>query len=129
MTWQVAKRPVCLSTSCCILMRGKHVLRCLSSTQKIQGLSGGEREFVALVRGVSVGLGAKAMAEDFGQNFGMDLETDSSAAKGVATRRGVGKIRHLHTPLLWLQRRVTNRELRVWKAEGSDSRPTSARNR
>ena len=38
------------------------------------------------------------MAEDFGKQFGLDLETNSSAAKGVATRRGVEKIRHLHSP-------------------------------
>ena len=61
------------------------------------------------------------MAADFGQTFGLDMETDSSAAKGVAMRRGVGKIRHLHTPLLWLQRRVTNRELKVWKVKGTDN--------
>ena len=51
---------------------------------------------MALLRGGSIGVGAKAMAEDFGQQFGLDLETDSSAAEGVATRTGVGKIRHLH---------------------------------
>ena len=53
------------------------------------------------------------MADDFGQKFGLDVETDSSAAKGVATRRGVEKKRHFHTPLILLQRRVTNRELRI----------------
>ena len=110
-----------LSTSCCLLPRGKHVLRCSSSTQKIQGLSSGESELMALVRGGSIGLGAQAMAAYFGQTFGLDMETDSSAAKGVAMRRGVGKIRHLHTPLLWLQRRVTNRELRIWKVKGTEN--------
>ena len=60
------------TASCCILMRGKHVSRCS----------------MTLVRGGSIGLGAKAMAEDFGQQFDLDLETDSSVAKGVATRRG-----------------------------------------
>ena len=54
----------------------KNVLRCCES------------ELMALVRG-SVGLGSKAMAEDFGWKFGVDQETDSSAATGVATRRGV----------------------------------------
>ena len=36
----------------------------LESNQKIQGLSSGESEFTALVRGGNIGLGAKAMAED-----------------------------------------------------------------
>ena len=58
------------------------------------------------------------MASDLGLKFDLDLETDSSAAKGVASRRGVGKIRHLHTPLLWLQGRVQRKELKVWKIGG-----------
>ena len=33
-------------------------------------------------------------------------------------RRGVGKIRHLHTPLLWIQKRAQKKELRVWKIDG-----------
>ena len=57
---------------------------------------------MALVSGGSMGFGAKAMPEDFGQQFGLDLETDLSAAKGAATRSGVDNIRHLHTPLMWL---------------------------
>ena len=61
------------------------------------------------------------MAEDFEQQFSLDLETDSSAAKGVATRRVVVKLRHLHIPLLWLQRRVTNRELRTLKVNGTEN--------
>ena len=53
------------------------------------GLSCGESDFMALLLGGSIELGAKAMGEDFGQKFGIDLETDSSAAKGVPTSGGV----------------------------------------
>ena len=84
-------------------------------------LTGGESEDMAPVRGGITGLGAKAMAEDLGEKFGLDLVTDSSAATGVATRRGVENVRHHHIPLLWLQRLVTDRGLRVWKVIGSDS--------
>ena len=110
-----------LSTSCCLLLRGRHLLRCTSTTQTIQGLSSAESEFMALVKGASAGLGARSMASDFGMHFGLSLETDSSSAKGVALRRGVGKIRHLHLPLLWLQRRVAMKEIRVWKVAGSEN--------
>ena len=66
-------------------MRGKHVFKCSSSTQTIQGLSGGESEFMALVCGGTTGLGAKAI----GQKFGLDLETDLLAAKGVAWLKAI----------------------------------------
>ena len=61
---------------------------------------------MALVKGASVGFGAKAMAKDVGREVDISLDTDASAAKGIACRRGVGKVRHLHTPLLWVQQKV-----------------------
>ena len=61
------------------------------------------------------------MAADFGMKFGLHLETDSSAAKGVAQRRGVGRIRHLHTPLLWIQRKVKQGLCKVWKIDGKQN--------
>ena len=59
-------------------------------------------------------LGAKAMAEDFGQQFGLDLECCHEKRSGE-------KIRHLRTPLLRLQQRVTNRELRIWKLKRNEN--------
>ena len=103
------------STSSSFLFRGKHLIRATSSTQGIQGLSRGEAEFMALMRGASVLIGAGAMARDLGYQFQLRACLDSSAAKGVAERRGVGKIRHLHTPLLWLQGRVKQGVLRLSK--------------
>ena len=103
------------STSSCFLFRGSHLIRATSSTQGIQGLSSGEAEFMALVRGVSILIGARAMAADLGYQFGLKACLDSSAAKGVAERRGVGKIRHLHTLLLWLQHRVKQGDVKVTK--------------
>ena len=77
---------------------------------------------MALVRGCSVGLGATAMAKDLGYEFELHVHTDSSAAKGVAGRRGVGKIRHLHTPLLWVQHRLQRGDLKLFKVAGKDNR-------
>ena len=106
------------STSCALILRGRHLLRCSSTTQKIEGLSSAESEFMALVKCASATLGAKAMAKDLGVDLTIALETDSSAAKAVAQRRGVGKIRHLHTPLLWLQRRIGAGEIKVFMVDG-----------
>ncbi len=41
--------------------------------------------------------------------------TDSSAAKRVAKRRRVGKIRHLRMPLLWLQAKSHSGEIKISK--------------
>lgn len=94
------------------------ICSCVRLRRRSEGLSSCESEFLALVKAGSIGMGAKAMAKDFGMDLKLKLETDSSGAKGVAARRGVGRIRHLHTPLLWLQRRVADRTLRVFKVDG-----------
>ena len=108
------------STSSCFLMRGSHLIRASSTTQKIQGLSTGESEFMAQVKGASVLLGAQDMARDLGYYLDAPiLDTDSTAAIGISKRRGVGRVRHLHTPLLWIQGRVKRKELRVFKVDGA----------
>ena len=107
------------STSACFLYHGEHLIRATSSTQGIQGLSSGESEFMALVRATSIGLGAQAMAKDLGIEMTLSAKTDSSAAHGVAHRRGVGKIRHLHTPLLWIQQCVKSRGVKLTRVPGS----------
>ncbi len=73
---------------------------------------------MALVKGSSVGLGAVAMAKDLGEDVKLVVETDSSAAKGIGLRRGVGKVRHLHTPLLWVQKRAQRGDLELKKVNG-----------
>ena len=72
----------------------------------------------AFVRGCSIGLGAVSMAKDLGRTLRLVIRTDSSAAKGISTRRGVGKVRHLHTPCLWVQQRIFRKDLTVEKVAG-----------
>ena len=40
---------------------------------------------------------------EFGLTFNVVCETDASAGRPMATRRGVGRVRHLDARLLWLQ--------------------------
>ena len=52
----------------------------------------------------------------------MGLHTDSSAAKGIGSRRGAGRLKHLDTGLLWLQEHVSRKAIEVFKTSG-DSNP------
>ena len=61
------------------------------------------------------------MMKDCGIAVSLEVETDSSAAKGIASRRGVGRIRHLHTGLLWVQQRVQRGEIQVNKIRGDSN--------
>ena len=63
----------------------------------------------------------------------LKIRTDSSAAKGFATRRGLGRQRHVSTRFLWLQDKVSKGELKVVKVGTTDqladflTKPVTAR--
>ncbi len=42
------------------------------------------------------------MARDLGVSIGVNVKTDASAAKGIASRKGLGKVRHIDVSQLWL---------------------------
>ncbi len=96
-------------------MRGAHVLKTWCTTQATVALSSAEAELVAAVRGAAEGLAAQALSRDFGHECKLRINMDSSAARGIVRRRGIGKIRHLDTRLLWMQERVHACDLDVSK--------------
>ena len=48
----------------------------------------------------------------------MPLCIDATAGMGIASRRGAGRIRHIHTPSLWLQKAVADGHVQVSKVAG-----------
>ena len=52
----------------------------------------------------------------------MCVWTDSTAAVGISTRQGLGKLRHIDTHTLWIQERVRNKSPKLRKVRG-DSNP------
>ena len=69
-------------------------------------LSSGEAELNAAVKLTGECLGIRNMMADIGLDVGVDVYTDSSAAKGILTRRGCGKIKHLEAKQIWVQEKV-----------------------
>ena len=63
-------------------------------------------------------LGVAALLVDMGYKYDLKLWTDSSAARGVLARRGTGKIRHLATQALWVQKAVHDGLFSVGKVLG-----------
>jgi hypothetical protein len=96
-------------------------LKTWSSTQAVMALSSGEAEFYAALKGCSVGLGMKSIAADLGIELRIRMFTDSAAAKGIMTRRGLGKLRHIEVGYLWLQDAVAEKRLLVHKCKGEDN--------
>ena len=78
-------------------------------------MSSGEAEYSGVVKGASIGMGVQSMYEDYNEKMKLIVFTDSSTARSITQRRGIGKIRHLETRLLWVQHYVYNQLLRVEK--------------
>ena len=66
-------------------------------------LSSAEAELYAMVAASAESMAVQAYAKDLGVELANELYTDSSAALGIATRAGSGKVRHLRTQGMWVQ--------------------------
>ena len=99
-------------------MIGSHCIRTWSSTQPSVTLSSGEAEYYGLVKAAGAGLGHQSLMLDLGVELPVVTWTDSSAAIGIASRSGLGKLRHLETHTLWLQEKVRTKAIVVKKVRG-----------
>jgi len=100
---------------------GNHLIKGWSNTQGVLALSSGEAEYYGMVKGASVAIGFRNMLSDLGVEVGIKLLTDASAAKGIASRRGIGKVRHIEVSQLWLQAKVTDGTIHVSKVKGTEN--------
>ena len=109
------------STSGGAVMLGKHTIKHWSSIQPSVTLSSGEAEFYGVVRGAGQGLGYQALLKDLGLAMPLRVWTDSSAALGICSRQGLGKLRHLDTHTLWVQQAVRSKRLVLKKVLGEEN--------
>ena len=72
-----------------------------------------------LLKGTSQALGLGSMGEAFGDHLHIGLRSDASAAIAISQRIGFGKLRHIQTQFLWLQERVSRKDLALEKVVGA----------
>ena len=109
------------STSGGAILRGSHLVKSWSVTQKNVTLSSGEAELVAAVKATSEAIGIARLAFDWGDATEMAVHIDSSAAIGVVSRRGSGKLRHIRVGQLWIQEMAEEGEVHVRKVCGESN--------
>ncbi len=102
-------------------MFGSHCLKTYSHTQETVALSSGESEFYGIVKAATMGLGMKGLFADLGVKVEVQVNTDSSAAKSIASRRGAGRVRRIEVREMWVQDRVNKGELRIVKVKGENN--------
>ena len=60
---------------------------------------------------VEAGLGLRALYQEWYIPVQVVVRSDSSAARGMCSRRGLGKTRHIQTRFLWVQQQVKNKDI------------------
>ncbi len=81
-------------------------------------MSSGESEFYGIVKAAKMGIGIKSTFKDLGLEVKIQVNTDSSAARSMPSRRGAGRVRHVEVRELWAQQRVRSGELSIVKVRG-----------
>ena len=108
------------TTAGCIAFNGM-MIHSFSRSQSCVSLSSGESEYVACVSAVCDGILLRAALQHVLQeDVSMHVFTDSSAARGIMSRQGCGRLRHISGRLLWLQDFLFK-----WKKASLHAVPTS----
>ena len=107
------------STSGGVALIGNHMIKSWSTTQAVIALSSGEAEFYGIVKGSSIGIGIRSVLADLGVDCRIGVHTDASAAKAIASRKGLGKVRHIEVNQLWIQDRVGSGDVELYKIPGT----------
>ena len=95
-----------------VFINGALVLA-FSRTQRAVTLSSGESEFMALVQTLSEAILVADAWRFLVRDRATELEarTNSGACRGIANRRGVGKVRHLDAGALWVQGAIAEKKV------------------
>ncbi len=102
-------------------MFGSCSLKTYSQTQDTVALSSGESEFYGIAAAAPMGVGIKNLFGDFGFETEVQVNTDSSAARSISSRRGAGRVRHVEVREWWVQKKVRTGVLPIIKGRGEDN--------
>ena len=105
------------STSGGVIVIDDGTVKHSSSTQATIALSVGEAEYYALVKAAE-GLAMVALGRDLGYEFNLRIWVDSTTAKAIVTRLGLGKVRHMDVKFLWAQEALRRKLFEMRKITG-----------
>lgn len=114
--WETRK-----ATSGGIIRNGEHLIKGWSATHKVIATSSGEAEYYGIVRGASEALGTRSFLEDMGIWRRIKLHEDSTAAKGVAEKMGLDRIKHIEVNQLWVRQKMRDKDIELNKVKGVDN--------
>ncbi|CAE8660968.1 unnamed protein product [Polarella glacialis] len=93
-----------------------------SKTQSVVALSTAEAELLAMNSAVKEALFARSLLEEVGcERLPIRVYSDSSAGLAIASRTGLGRLRHVQVQHLWLQDLVQTRDVKLLKIASTNN--------
>ncbi len=74
-----------------------------------------------MAKGAAEGLGLESVLADFGIKVRFEIHSDATAAIGIASRQGLGKLRHIAVADLWVQQKLMENAFKVSKVQGKEN--------
>ena len=102
-------------------MLGGFLISAGARTQSVIAQSSCEAEYIAATAATSEAKYIQALFLACGQHVNIHLRSDSSGAIGVASRRGLQRLRHLDVRFLWLQAETASKNIRISKVPGPEN--------
>ena len=97
------------------------MIKTWTKTQSVLAKSSAQSELYGVVKGAVEGLGVCNMIRDSVEGDSpVRIHFDATAAKGITERKGLSKVRHIDTDVLWHQEQQTRRCLPVTKVLGTE---------
>ena len=103
------------STTGTVVQLGKAVIKATAKGQAVIALSSGEAEYYGLISTASACLGEQAMLSDWGIQCPVFINMDATTGISIGSRRGLGKVKHIHTCFLWVQEIIDSGRIKLRK--------------
>ncbi|CAE6933232.1 RE2 [Symbiodinium sp. CCMP2592] len=103
------------STTGTVVQLGKSVIKATAKGQAVIALSSGEAEYYGLISTTSACLGEQAMLTDWGINCPVVINMDATTGISIGSRRGLGRVKHIHTCFLWVQEVIDSGRVKLKK--------------
>ena len=76
---------------------------------------------VGVTKAAAAALGFRSLLSDLGLEWPVRVWTDSTASIGMCSRQGLGKVRHLDVQIMWIQQRIRQHDLDLYKVLGEEN--------
>ena len=106
------------SASCGMVFWGDFLISAYSRTQSVIAPSNPEAEYIGCCAVAAEMLYIKSLLADMGFDLDLEISTDATGARAIASRQGVGRIRHMEVKYLWLQDQIQQKIFKIRKVAG-----------